>query len=155
MTEIPRAQDQLFDSRQSAREKYAALVVGRPGWGALLQHELITLLAQSVPVLRIEVDGDVIHAARAEMARSVDDVLSRRTRARLLDRDCALDAAPEMTAITRARLCVDATHAHARGEVLDADRVGRPGAPPRTRPGSPGPPRSSSPPSTPSPSRPR
>ena len=49
MTEIPRAQDQLFDSRQSAREKYAALVVGRPGWGALLQHELITLLAQSVP----------------------------------------------------------------------------------------------------------
>ena len=49
MTEIPRAQDQLFDSRQSAREKYAALVVGRPGWGALLQHELITLLAQNVP----------------------------------------------------------------------------------------------------------
>jgi acetyltransferase-like isoleucine patch superfamily enzyme len=49
MTEIPRAQDQLFDSRQSAREKYAALVVGRPGWGALLQHELITLIAQSVP----------------------------------------------------------------------------------------------------------
>jgi acetyltransferase-like isoleucine patch superfamily enzyme len=49
MTEIPRAQDQLFDSRQSAREKYAALVVGHPGWGALLQHELITLLAQSVP----------------------------------------------------------------------------------------------------------
>ena len=49
MTEIPRAQDQLFDGRQSAREKYAALVVGRPGWGALLQHELITLLAQNVP----------------------------------------------------------------------------------------------------------
>jgi acetyltransferase-like isoleucine patch superfamily enzyme len=49
MTEIPRAQDQLFDSRQSAREKDAALVVGRPGWGALLQHELITLLAQNVP----------------------------------------------------------------------------------------------------------
>jgi acetyltransferase-like isoleucine patch superfamily enzyme len=49
MTHIPRAQDQLFDSRQSAREKYAALVVGRPGWGALLQHELITLLAQNVP----------------------------------------------------------------------------------------------------------
>ena len=49
MTDIPRAQDQLFDSRQSAREKYAALVVGRPGWGALLQHELITLLAQNVP----------------------------------------------------------------------------------------------------------
>ena len=49
MTDIPRAQDQLFDSRRSAREKYAALVVGRPGWGALLRHELVTLLAQRVP----------------------------------------------------------------------------------------------------------
>lgn len=49
MSDIPRAQDQLFDSRRSAREKYAALVVGRPGWGALLRHELVTLLAQPVP----------------------------------------------------------------------------------------------------------
>jgi acetyltransferase-like isoleucine patch superfamily enzyme len=49
MSEIPRAQDQLFDARQSARAKYAALVVGRPGWGALLHHELVTLLAQPVP----------------------------------------------------------------------------------------------------------
>jgi acetyltransferase-like isoleucine patch superfamily enzyme len=49
MPDIPRAQDQLFDARQSAREKYAALVVGRPGWGALIQHEVIMLLAQAVP----------------------------------------------------------------------------------------------------------
>lgn len=49
MPDIPRAQDQLFDRRQSARAKYAALVVGRPGWGALLRHEAVTLLAQSVP----------------------------------------------------------------------------------------------------------
>jgi acetyltransferase-like isoleucine patch superfamily enzyme len=49
MTEIPRAQDQLFDRRTSAREKYAALVVGRAGWGALISHELITLAAQSTP----------------------------------------------------------------------------------------------------------
>jgi acetyltransferase-like isoleucine patch superfamily enzyme len=49
MTEIPRAQDQLFNERQSAREKYAALVVGKPGWGALIQHELVTLVSQSVP----------------------------------------------------------------------------------------------------------
>ena len=44
-----RAQDQLFDRRTSAREKYAHLVVGRPGWGALIKHELITLTSQSVP----------------------------------------------------------------------------------------------------------
>ena len=49
MTEIPRAQDQLFNERQSAREKYAALVVGKPGWGALIQHEFVTLLSQNVP----------------------------------------------------------------------------------------------------------
>jgi acetyltransferase-like isoleucine patch superfamily enzyme len=49
MSEIPRAQDQLFDAGRSAREKYVALVVGRPGWGALVRHELITLASQSVP----------------------------------------------------------------------------------------------------------
>jgi acetyltransferase-like isoleucine patch superfamily enzyme len=49
MTDIPRAQDQLFDRRTSARDKYAALVVGRPGWGALIKHELIGLACQNVP----------------------------------------------------------------------------------------------------------
>ena len=49
MTGIPRAQDQLFDRRRSAREKYAELVVGRAGWAALLQHEFVTLLSQNVP----------------------------------------------------------------------------------------------------------
>jgi acetyltransferase-like isoleucine patch superfamily enzyme len=49
MTEIPRAQDQLFSGGQSAREKYSALVVGRPGWGALLHHEFVQLVSQNVP----------------------------------------------------------------------------------------------------------
>jgi acetyltransferase-like isoleucine patch superfamily enzyme len=49
MPEIPRAQDQLFDRRTSAREKYAALVVGRAGWAALIKHELITLASQNTP----------------------------------------------------------------------------------------------------------
>jgi acetyltransferase-like isoleucine patch superfamily enzyme len=48
-TMIPRAQDQLFNRQQSAREKYAALVIGRPGLGALLTYEFVTLLSQSVP----------------------------------------------------------------------------------------------------------
>jgi acetyltransferase-like isoleucine patch superfamily enzyme len=47
--EIAKAQEQLFDARSSARQKYAALVVGRPGWGALLKHELIVLVAQPRP----------------------------------------------------------------------------------------------------------
>ena len=49
MADITRAQDQLFDRRTSAREKYAALVVGRPGLAALIKHELITLASQSMP----------------------------------------------------------------------------------------------------------
>jgi acetyltransferase-like isoleucine patch superfamily enzyme len=49
MSDIQRAQDQLFDDRLSARQKYAALVVGRPGLGALVQHELVTLASQTVP----------------------------------------------------------------------------------------------------------
>ena len=49
MTEIPRAQDQLFGAGQSARQKYSALVVGRPGLGALLHYEMVQLLSQHVP----------------------------------------------------------------------------------------------------------
>jgi acetyltransferase-like isoleucine patch superfamily enzyme len=48
-TRIARAQDEIFDVRRSAREKYSALVVGRPGWGALLKHEIVTLVAQPLP----------------------------------------------------------------------------------------------------------
>jgi len=44
---IGRAQDQLFAPGTSSRAKYAALVVGRPGLGALLKHELIVMIAQA------------------------------------------------------------------------------------------------------------
>jgi acetyltransferase-like isoleucine patch superfamily enzyme len=43
---IPKAQDQLFAAGTSSRAKYAALVVGRPGLGALLKYELVVTLAQ-------------------------------------------------------------------------------------------------------------
>lgn len=46
---IARAQDQLFRQPGSAREKYSALVVGRPGWLPLVKHELIILACQHVP----------------------------------------------------------------------------------------------------------
>jgi acetyltransferase-like isoleucine patch superfamily enzyme len=49
MPDIPRAQDQLFGAGRSAREKYSALVVGRPGWGALIHYELVQLWSQHVP----------------------------------------------------------------------------------------------------------
>ena len=52
MTEGPpiaKAQEQLFAPGKSSRAKYAELVVGRPGLGALLKYELIVMFAQSWP----------------------------------------------------------------------------------------------------------
>ena len=42
-----KAQEQLFAPGKSSREKYAALVVGRPGLGALLTYELIVMVSQA------------------------------------------------------------------------------------------------------------
>ena len=42
-------QEQLFAPGKSSRAKYAELVVGRPGLGALLAHELVVLGSQAVP----------------------------------------------------------------------------------------------------------
>jgi acetyltransferase-like isoleucine patch superfamily enzyme len=47
--EIPSAQKDLFDASASASAKYARLIVGRPGFGALIKYEVVVLLAQSVP----------------------------------------------------------------------------------------------------------
>ncbi|MGE0362163.1 MAG: DapH/DapD/GlmU-related protein [Vicinamibacterales bacterium] len=42
-------QQELFDERRSKVAKYRDLVVGRPGWGALLAFETVTLLSSWVP----------------------------------------------------------------------------------------------------------
>jgi acetyltransferase-like isoleucine patch superfamily enzyme len=47
--EIPRAQDELFAPGLTPRQRYARLVVGRDGLGALLRYELVQLVAQWVP----------------------------------------------------------------------------------------------------------
>jgi glycerol-3-phosphate dehydrogenase len=48
--------------------------------------------------------AEVVYAVRAEMARTVDDVLSRRTRARLLARDASARAAGEVASLMAAEL---------------------------------------------------
>ena len=58
-----------------------ALAEGRPG--------LLEPLVEGLPYLGVE----VVHAARSEMAVSLDDVLTRRTRARLLDARRSAEAA--------------------------------------------------------------
>ncbi len=44
-----KAQEQLFATGQSARQKYQALIIGRSGLGALLKYELVVTLSQHVP----------------------------------------------------------------------------------------------------------
>lgn len=102
MTNIPRAQDQLFDPRQSARQKYAALVVGRDGWGALLRHEAITLLAQNVPgalgfVLRKSLYPALLGACGRNVVFGQNVVLRHPHKIRIgdnvvIDDNCLLDA---------------------------------------------------------------
>jgi glycerol-3-phosphate dehydrogenase len=57
-------------------------------------------LAERLPY----VAGQAIFAARHEMARTVEDVLARRTRALFLDAEAALAAAPRVAALLAAEL---------------------------------------------------
>jgi acetyltransferase-like isoleucine patch superfamily enzyme len=49
MAVIDKAQDQLFAEGKSSRAKYAELVVGQAGLGALLKYELVVMFGQSWP----------------------------------------------------------------------------------------------------------
>ena len=46
---ITKAQEQLFAGGSSPTEKYAALIVGRRGLGALAKYELVVMLSQACP----------------------------------------------------------------------------------------------------------
>jgi glycerol-3-phosphate dehydrogenase len=79
-------------------------------------------LVEGLPYLKAE----AVYAARYEMARSVDDILSRRTRARLLARDASAKAAADVAALIADDLGWDADdqaeqveHFHA---LVDAER---------------------------------
>jgi len=48
-SEIKKAQEQLFAPGTSSRAKYATLVVGQPGFGALLKYEFVVMLTQARP----------------------------------------------------------------------------------------------------------
>jgi glycerol-3-phosphate dehydrogenase len=90
--------------------------------------DLARPLVEGLPYLRAE----AVHAVRHEMARTVDDVLARRTRARLQARDASAAAAPEVAALlgaelgwTRAQI---AKEAKAYVALVDAERAA-PGLP--------------------------
>jgi glycerol-3-phosphate dehydrogenase len=80
-------------------------------------------LVPTLPYLRAE----AVHAVRYEMARSVDDVLSRRTRARILARDASADAAPAVAALLATELgwtgAQAAEQADSYRAAVDAERL--------------------------------
>ena len=78
--------------------------------------ELATPIEAGLPYL----EAEVRYAARYEMARSVDDVLSRRTRARLLGRDDSAAAAPRVAELLAEELGWDAAEQAAQ---VDAYRA--------------------------------
>jgi glycerol-3-phosphate dehydrogenase len=73
-------------------------------------HEVLALCRENPALAEPIIPGlsyikaEVVYSARAEMARSVDDVLSRRTRARLLARDASAAAAGEVADLMAAEL---------------------------------------------------
>jgi glycerol-3-phosphate dehydrogenase len=67
--------------------------------------DLAAPLAERLP----HIVAQVVWAARHEMARSVEDVLARRTRSLFLDADAALAAAPRVAELLAAELGRDAT----------------------------------------------
>ncbi|MFN8039211.1 MAG: glycerol-3-phosphate dehydrogenase/oxidase [Acidimicrobiales bacterium] len=78
--------------------------------------ELAAPIVPGLPYL----EAEVRYAARYEMARSVDDVLSRRTRARLLGRDDSAAAAPRVAELLADELGWDAADQAAQVEAYRA-----------------------------------
>ncbi len=84
--------DDAFSVYGSDREFLEGLIVERPELGAKLHEKL--------PYR----ESEVVWAAWNEMARTVEDVLARRTRALFLDARAAIEAAPRVGALLAAEL---------------------------------------------------
>jgi glycerol-3-phosphate dehydrogenase len=83
----PSTHEHLFGRYGTEAEVVRSLTIEHP--------ELAEPLVPGLPYLRAE----ATYAVRREMARTLDDVLSRRTRARLLARDASADAAASVAAL--------------------------------------------------------
>ncbi|HEX6865303.1 MAG TPA: glycerol-3-phosphate dehydrogenase C-terminal domain-containing protein, partial [Thermoanaerobaculia bacterium] len=93
--EAPRARAPWAEHGSEAPE-LARLAAEHPGWGEPLHVRL--------PYRAVE----VVWAARHEMARTVEDVLARRTRALLLDARASAEIAPAVAEILAGELGRDA-----------------------------------------------
>jgi acetyltransferase-like isoleucine patch superfamily enzyme len=108
MRDVAHIQDQLADRRTSARQKYASLVVGRQGFGALLAYEFVALTSQAVPgalglVLRKFLYPKLLGSCGRHVVFGQNVVLRHPHKIRLgddvvVDDNCLLDAKGESNA---------------------------------------------------------
>ena len=102
---IPNAQRDLFDAGASPSAKYARLIVGRPGLGALLKYELVVTISQYVPgalglVLRRALYPLLLGSCGRNVAFGQNVVLRHPHKIRIaddvvIDDNCLLDAKGE------------------------------------------------------------
>jgi len=90
----------------SDAEEVRAIIASDPDLDALLHERLPARL------------HDVVHAARFEMARTLEDVLSRRTRSLLLDARAAVEAAPRAATLLARELGRDTAWEKAQVEAF-------------------------------------
>jgi acetyltransferase-like isoleucine patch superfamily enzyme len=105
VNQIPRVQDELTRPGVSARDKYAALIVGRPGLGALIKHELVVTMSQQVPgaiglVLRKNLYPFLLGACGRNVVFGQNVVLRHPHKIRIgdnvvIDDNCLIDAKGE------------------------------------------------------------
>jgi len=87
-----------------------------PGVEALISSD--PALARTIhPRLGLRA-GEVVWAVREEMARTVDDVLARRTRSLILDARAAMEAAPRVAELMAPELEKDPSWAHEQAEAF-------------------------------------
>ncbi|MBI5802665.1 MAG: FAD-dependent oxidoreductase [Verrucomicrobia bacterium] len=96
----------LADTRRRSGQSAAETLAGSGG--------LSPRTRRLHPDLPLTAD-DVLHAARHEMARTVEDVLARRSRALLMDARAAVEAAPSVAALL--------TKGFGRGSVWEAEQI--------------------------------
>ncbi len=92
----------LADSSSSASHAFPMYGTDGPQLTQLINSN--PQLQQPLHARLSSVDGQVIWAARQEMARSVEDVLARRTRSLFLDAEAALAAAPRVAELLAGEL---------------------------------------------------
>ena len=98
-------QKELFDERRSRRQRYADLVVGRSGWGALLKYEFVVLASSALPGalglwMRSKLYPLILDRVGRNVAFGVNVVLRHPGKIRIgdnvvIDDNCCLDAKGE------------------------------------------------------------